>query len=185
MPAERVERLSIVVPIGIIVATSSIIATLVSTQSGRLNDRMTQRQMIVWGMLLSALGVLLNTMMPGLWLLLIPAFIRGIAQGLMNPPLYTLLRSPKHSLDLTMYELQDPQVEQALIADAQRKVTVRVLLDKAFHGQAVNKPAFARLQSAGIAVQWASTNVTITHQKSFVIDGKKAVVMTGNFTAQF
>lgn len=100
-------------------------------------------------------------------------------------PLYTLLRSAKHSLDLTMYELQDPQVEQALVADAQRKVTVRVLLDKAFHGQAVNQPAFTRLQNAGVAVHWASTKVTITHQKSFVIDNKKSVVMTGNFTQQY
>ena len=34
-------------------------------------------------------------------------------------------------------------------------------------------------------MQWASTRVLITHQKSFVIDGKKAVIMTGNLTSRY
>lgn len=100
-------------------------------------------------------------------------------------PIYTLLRSAKKTLDLTMYELHDPQAVQALVDDAGKGVTVRVLLDKAFSGGAVNPPAFNQLKANGVNVQWASTKVSITHQKSFVIDKKKAVIMTGNFTAQF
>jgi ACDE family multidrug resistance protein len=77
--------------IGIIVAASSIVATFVSTQAARIHDHMSHRAMIVWGMLLSALGVLLNVFMPGLWLLLIPAFIKGVSQGISNAPMYVLL----------------------------------------------------------------------------------------------
>jgi ACDE family multidrug resistance protein len=77
--------------IGIVVAASSIVGTLVSTQAGRISRVMTPRQMIVAGFLLSAAGVALNTVMPGLWLLLIPAFIKGVSQGIMNPPMYMLL----------------------------------------------------------------------------------------------
>lgn len=100
-------------------------------------------------------------------------------------PLYTLLRSPKKSLDLTMYELHDPQVVQALVADLQRKVEVRVLLDKTYNGGPFNTPVFNELKADGVAVRWASTKVAITHQKSFVIDKKKAVIMTGNFTDKY
>jgi sugar phosphate permease len=52
---------------------------------------MTHRQMIVLGFVLSAIGVALNTVMPGLWLLLLPALVKGVSQGIMNPPMYSLL----------------------------------------------------------------------------------------------
>jgi MFS family permease len=77
--------------IGIVVAASSIVGTLVSTQAGPISRVMTPRQMIVAGFLLSSVGVALNLVMPGLWLLLIPAFIKGVSQGIMNPPMYMLL----------------------------------------------------------------------------------------------
>ena len=100
-------------------------------------------------------------------------------------PIYTLLHSAKHTLDMTMYEFRDSVAEQALIDDAARGVAVRVLLDKQYHGGPYNQPLFDRLAKHGIEVQWASTQVAITHQKSFVIDGKKAVIMTGNLTSPY
>ena len=100
-------------------------------------------------------------------------------------PIYTLFNSAKHTLDMTMYELGDKQAQQALIAAAARGVTVRILLDKAYNGGPFNKPAFADLSANGVQVQWASTKVAITHEKSFVIDGNKAVIMTGNLTSRY
>ena len=100
-------------------------------------------------------------------------------------PIYTLLHSAKHTLDMTMYEFRDSVAEQALIDDAGRGVAVRVLLDKQYHGGPYNQPLFDRLAKHGIEVKWASTQVAITHQKSFVIDGKKAVIMTGNLTSPY
>jgi phosphatidylserine/phosphatidylglycerophosphate/cardiolipin synthase-like enzyme len=114
----------------------------------------------------------------------------GLGTPIVEPdagyaPIYALLSSPKHSLDMTMYELKDTKAEQALIADAARGVAVRVLLDQAFSGASVNKAAFANLMAHGVSVRAASTQVAITHQKSFVIDKKKAVIMTGNLTSQY
>jgi phosphatidylserine/phosphatidylglycerophosphate/cardiolipin synthase-like enzyme len=100
-------------------------------------------------------------------------------------PIYKLLAAPRHSLDLTMYELVDSKAEQILAADAKRGIRVRVLLDKEFSGARENQDAFSYLSSHKIQVRWASTQVEITHQKSFVIDGKEAVVMTGNLTSEY
>ena len=100
-------------------------------------------------------------------------------------PIYTLLSSAKHTLDMTMYEFSDGSAEKALIDDAARGVTVRVLLDKQYHGGPFNQPVFDDLARHHVKVQWASTQVSITHQKSFVIDGKKAVIMTGNLTSRY
>jgi phosphatidylserine/phosphatidylglycerophosphate/cardiolipin synthase-like enzyme len=95
-------------------------------------------------------------------------------------PIYALLRSPKKTLDLTMYKLRDAQAQQALIEDANRGVKVRVLLDR-LSGGSFNQSVFDDLKAHGVSVAWGSTKVSITHQKSFVIDRKKAVILTGNF----
>jgi phosphatidylserine/phosphatidylglycerophosphate/cardiolipin synthase-like enzyme len=100
-------------------------------------------------------------------------------------PIYTLIGSAKHTLDMTMYELGDPQAQQTLIADAARGVKVRVLLDQAMSGGPFNQAAFTDLKTHGVNVAWASTQVSITHQKSFVIDRRKAVIMTGNLTSKY
>ena len=100
-------------------------------------------------------------------------------------PIYALLQSAQHSVDMTMYEFRDSDAEKALIADAGRGVVIRVLLDKQYHGGPYNLPTFEDLAKHGIEVQWASTKVAITHQKSFVIDDRKAVIMTGNLTSSY
>jgi phosphatidylserine/phosphatidylglycerophosphate/cardiolipin synthase-like enzyme len=100
-------------------------------------------------------------------------------------PIYALLSSAKRSLDLTMYEFRDPQAQQALIADAARGVKVRVLLNQAFEGRDYNTPVYNALKAGGVAVAWSSTKVSITHQKSFVIDQARAVIMTGNLTSVY
>jgi phosphatidylserine/phosphatidylglycerophosphate/cardiolipin synthase-like enzyme len=83
-----------------------------------------------------------------------------------------------------MYELADPTAEATLATDASRGVDVRVLLDRDYLG-AANAAAFAYLGSHGVHVRWASSQVAITHEKSFVVDGALAVVMTGNLTSRY
>ena len=63
-------------------------------------------------------------------------------------PIYTLLSSAKHTLDMTMYEFRDSVAEQALIDDAGRGVAVRVLLDKQYHGGPYNQPLFGPSRKA-------------------------------------
>jgi phosphatidylserine/phosphatidylglycerophosphate/cardiolipin synthase-like enzyme len=95
-----------------------------------------------------------------------------------------LLASPRHTLDLTMYELSDPTAESALAADAARGVQVRVLLDGGFQ-RSRNTPAYDFLAGRGVKVYWSSRRYTVTHEKAFVIDGSTAVVMSLNLTAQY
>src|ERR1700753_3119529 len=57
-------------------------------------------------------------------------------------PIDTLISSAQHTLDMTMYELKDPDAQKALIADAARGVTVRVILDKQFSGGPFNAATF-------------------------------------------
>ena len=77
--------------IGVVIASASFVSMLMSTQAVRLTRLMTYRQMIVVGILLSAIGMATNTVVPALWLLLLPAFVRGISQGILSPSLYTLV----------------------------------------------------------------------------------------------
>jgi cardiolipin synthase A/B len=99
-------------------------------------------------------------------------------------PIDSLLASARHRLDLTMYELEDQNAEAILAADARRGVDVRVLLDRNYVGDA-NAPAYAYLAAHHVHVRWASSHVAITHEKSFVIDGRTAVILTGNFTSRY
>jgi cardiolipin synthase A/B len=99
-------------------------------------------------------------------------------------PIDAFLASARHRLDLTMYELDDQNAESILAADASRGVNVRVLLDREYVGEA-NSPAFAYLAAHRVHVRWASSQVAITHEKSFVVDGRVAVIMTGNFTSRY
>jgi phosphatidylserine/phosphatidylglycerophosphate/cardiolipin synthase-like enzyme len=99
-------------------------------------------------------------------------------------PIYALLASPKRSLDLTMYELDDPAAEQILAADAARGVRVRVILDRRLQRRH-NQPAFGYLSSRGVHVSWSSPRFFATHEKAFVIDGRTAVVMSLNLTARY
>ena len=83
-----------------------------------------------------------------------------------------------------MYELEDPKAEAILAADARRERQgagapqpgVRAVGEYA---------AFTYLEAHRVTVRWASSRVAITHQKTFVVDGHIAVIMTGNFTSRY
>jgi cardiolipin synthase len=99
-------------------------------------------------------------------------------------PLYDFMSSARQSLDMTMYELSDPTAVQILIADHQRGVRVRVLLDHAYSGAQVNQASYSALSSAGVPVAWAN-DTEIFHQKSITVDGDQSAIMTGNLTSQY
>jgi cardiolipin synthase A/B len=99
-------------------------------------------------------------------------------------PLYSFMSSARQSLDMTMYELSDTAAEEILIADHQRGVRVRILLDKAYSGGSVNQAAYSTLSSAGVSVAWTNDS-EIFHQKTITVDGATSAVMTGNLTSQY
>jgi cardiolipin synthase A/B len=103
-------------------------------------------------------------------------------------PIYALLRSPEHRLDLVMYELIDPTAEAILAADAARGVVVRVILDQNRERQA-NTSAYRLLRAHGVQVAWAAASFEATHEKALVIDpgypDATAAIMTLNLTARY
>jgi phosphatidylserine/phosphatidylglycerophosphate/cardiolipin synthase-like enzyme len=107
----------------------------------------------------------------------------GALTVLAEPPaglsrLYALISSSRSSVDLTMYELNDPTAEADLIADAHRGVDVRVILDKHLEGKR-NQATFSYLRAHHVHVAWAPATVTY-HQKTLTVDDKTSVVMTLN-----
>jgi len=113
----------------------------------------------------------------GLSLLVEPA--GGIA------PIYHLIDSARHSVEMTMYECSDTTAEQALAADAARGVRVQVILDGGSYDRSLNQPAFSYLSSHRVAVRWASREFDLTHEKAIVVDGATAAVMTLNLESRY
>jgi phosphatidylserine/phosphatidylglycerophosphate/cardiolipin synthase-like enzyme len=99
-------------------------------------------------------------------------------------PLYNLLSSAHHSLDMVIYELEDSRACAVLAADASRGVRVRVLLDHRFIGR-YNETAFSYLAHHGVAVRWAPSHFDLTHEKAIVVDNRLAAIMTLNLTARY
>ena len=99
-------------------------------------------------------------------------------------PIYALMASARHSLDMTMYELSDPRAEAELAADAARGVRVRVVLDQNL-ARSYNTAAFDYLEARGVAVHWAPPSYDVTHQKTVTVDGKVSVIMTLNLTNEY
>jgi phosphatidylserine/phosphatidylglycerophosphate/cardiolipin synthase-like enzyme len=104
-------------------------------------------------------------------------------------PALKLIQSAKHSIDLTMYELEDSRIEQALEQAESRGVQVRVLLNEGYYGQPdrvnPNQTAFDYLQAHGVPVRWTPKYFALTHQKTLVVDDTTSLIMTYNFTPQY
>jgi phosphatidylserine/phosphatidylglycerophosphate/cardiolipin synthase-like enzyme len=99
-------------------------------------------------------------------------------------PFIALIDSARRSIQVTIYELSDERVEQALAAAAARGVRVGVLLDDGQYGagRALNDAAYRYMATHGVSVAWAPGYFALTHQKSIVIDRRVAAIMTLNLT---
>jgi len=92
--------------------------------------------------------------------------------------------SAKTSIELEMYEFNDPTLESILVQRAKSGVKVQVLLDRDYSGYRYNVSTFTALQSAGVSVMWAPSG-TIYHGKFAVIDSKLLLIGSGNFSAEY
>jgi phosphatidylserine/phosphatidylglycerophosphate/cardiolipin synthase-like enzyme len=102
-------------------------------------------------------------------------------------PVLTMISGAAKSVDLVMYELDDAQVESVLAADERRGVAVRVLLSAGYDGapSTVNGSAYNFLLARGVAVRWSPAYFSLTHEKSLVVDGNRALIMTFNLTSKY
>jgi len=94
------------------------------------------------------------------------------------------------SIDMTMYELSDDDIINALVARAKAGVKVQAVLDgstgagaqSGVNNKSFNMSAFTKLTTAGVSAVWSSTAFTFTHEKTIIIDGTSAWIMTMNAT---
>ena len=98
-------------------------------------------------------------------------------------PIYGLINGARRSIDVTMYEFADTTAEHDLAAAAKRGVQVHVILDE--REKSLNSNTFSYLSSRRVKVVWSSSRFTYTHQKTLIIDGSKAVIMTANLTSEY
>jgi phosphatidylserine/phosphatidylglycerophosphate/cardiolipin synthase-like enzyme len=102
-------------------------------------------------------------------------------------PVLKLIQNASSSIDFVMYELSDKEIETALARAEARGVIVRVILSTGYQGEpsVVNEPAFEALSHAHVAVKWAPAYFDLTHEKSIVVDGAHALVMSFNLVPKF
>lgn len=103
-------------------------------------------------------------------------------------PLLDAINNARSSVDLSIYELADGQIVGALQKAQQRGVKVRVLYNYySFQHYSFNPNQWAltQLQPSGVEVKPASKNFTVMHQKTFVVDGTTAVIMSFNLQKKY
>lgn len=89
-----------------------------------------------------------------------------------------------HTIDLSMYELEDPTIESDLVARARAGVDVKVILDSDYGISSVNQPAKNVLTRGGVHVVWAPSS-QIFHAKYLIIDATRLFIGTANFTSRY
>jgi len=116
------------------------------------------------------------------------AGVRGV-QVLVEPDdgtraLTGAIRDASRSIWLTMYMLTNRTIIHDLEYAHAAGVDVRVILEPHPYGASdnTNQSAYDTLIAADIPVHWSSPRYRLTHEKSMVVDGDTAYVMTTNFT---
>lgn len=102
-------------------------------------------------------------------------------------PVLNLINTATSSIDLVMYEFDDTEIADALVAAKVRGVVVRVLLNQGYFDKVEgrNNTMYAYLQAHNIPVRATPKYFALTHQKSLVVDKNKALIMTFNFTPKY
>ncbi|HEX4029021.1 MAG TPA: phospholipase D-like domain-containing protein [Terracidiphilus sp.] len=98
--------------------------------------------------------------------------------------IYNLIASAQKSIDMTMYELTDVTVIDALAKAAGNGLTVRAILDQ--NGEkTANTPAYNYLEQHKVAVHWANPAYAVTHQKTITVDQAISAILTLNLTPNY
>jgi phosphatidylserine/phosphatidylglycerophosphate/cardiolipin synthase-like enzyme len=94
------------------------------------------------------------------------------------------IRTATSSIWLTMYLLTYRTIIHDLEYAHAHGVQVRVILEPHPYGTLSNpnRYAYNNLMAADIPVHWASSRFRLTHEKSMLVDGTTAYIMTTNFT---
>ncbi len=91
------------------------------------------------------------------------------------------INNAKESIDIEVYVFASEEILDALKKAHERGIKIRVIIEKrVISGN--NAEIFNALNAAGIDVRWASNKFALTHSKFVIIDGKKVIVGSHNFS---
>ncbi|HSQ93712.1 MAG TPA: phospholipase D-like domain-containing protein [Methanoregula sp.] len=96
----------------------------------------------------------------------------------------SVIAGARDNITLTIYELNDPEIVDALAAAQGRGVAVRIIYNNqsfaSMHEKNPNAGAIAMLSQAGAETKAASPVFSVTHQKTLTADRSRSVIMTFN-----
>ncbi len=98
-------------------------------------------------------------------------------------PIINAIQSAQYSVDLVMYGFTEPSLLNALIAQKMKGRTVNIILENhPYKAEGENNKIIAKLNSHHIAWLGHIPPYHLIHQKTLILDHRKAIVMTFNFT---
>ena len=89
------------------------------------------------------------------------------------------LSEARESIQITIYEMGDGPILEALERKARSGVQVQVIFDGA--RASFTQTANGRLERAGARTHWSSPEFYFSHAKTMIIDGEVALISTGNY----
>jgi len=98
-------------------------------------------------------------------------------------PYLDALNSAQHSIDVEIYLMGYGGILDTLKAKAAAGVHVRIIFD--LSKMDTNQKYYDMLLAAGAEVKWSSASFTYQHSKMLVVDGKVAVISTGNYSKSY
>jgi phosphatidylserine/phosphatidylglycerophosphate/cardiolipin synthase-like enzyme len=84
------------------------------------------------------------------------------------------------SVYMTMYQIDNTSIIDALVARKHAGLDVQAILDGSTTNKAWNTPAYNTLHAAAVDVVWSNPMFTYTHEKTVILDGVEAWIMTMN-----
>ena len=101
-------------------------------------------------------------------------------------PVLDLMAAAQRTLTIKQFTLDQPRIVREIMDAHRRKVAVRVMLNPhRSSGDRANDKTYAALKRAKVPVQWTSPAFAVTHEKSMVIDGARALIATFNFVDKY
>lgn len=97
-------------------------------------------------------------------------------------PIINAINSTKNNLHLVMYGFTDQDIMQATLNQRAHHSVKVILEDSPYKHENENTKTIQQLNEADIPWQGNIAPFRLIHQKTMIIDGRKAMVMTFNFT---